>query len=1214
MTINVTVNKKILETIIHETFLNFGFLSSSSLLDSLKLLGFFYATNAGISINIEDLKTPDLKKRYIQTANQEILKISQEWSEGIISDQERFQSIIDSWNIATESLKNRIVEYYQDFDPANNLYIMAFSGARGNMSQVRQLVGMRGLMSDQEGKIIDLPIQANFREGLSSIDYIISSYGARKGIVDTALKTADSGYLTRRLIYLAQDLIIREIDCKTKKGIIIVLKKNSSIKNLIGRELLLAKKGSFPFSLISNFSKKEQKTNILNSQFIEDLKAISPTILTIRSALTCKSTGSICQKCYGWDLAQQKLISLGENVGIIAAQSIGEPGTQLTMRTFHTGGIFTSENLKQLVAPFSGKIIIPTSLKALSYRTNHGIKVLKLQQEINLKLINWKGFETIIFIEIGSYLYIPKTTFIYKGQLISEVLNQSTVSSERKLKPIYTRIAGKVLCNDLIPCFRRTRKGKTRRILLKQGLLWIAAGKIFSLPFEAEYLFSTALKKEKAIARLKIITPKKGIIFLTMSTISIITKQEKIVLDLSNLINIFKNCSTKIIPLVRNYQYVDNYTVLAFVYIFPSFSAGKIMSIEKKQSKFKNIFFVISESDTWNLYGPINSFKNNKITKNNDNILPIQRNYSLLNFFISLNSENQEKQLKKKDQLSEIINLNKKTFFNIISPTSFNDSILKIKHSGLNLYNDRYFRLFQHLDAICLPTSTILNSIQNDLVLEKKLFAILVNYTQQTDDIVQGLPKIEELIEARKPKLQACLSKYPGIVLNRFSSKFVFSNINTSLLLSNNKLQCFVPKIFSKKKKVKKDKTEEKQILIVAQSLKKKKNFLLYQNTFFEVKYFSSSFKYDSYCFKSQKDGKKLELSKKKNKWEKKILPNELFKSLSDFFSKQMKKEVSSFQKKDSSHCFVYEVKNDLDEDNSNIITRTNLNNLDEENYTEIEEENLNSFNEDSSNYLEEEKSNNFSKTLLNDLDEENFNDEEKNNFNKDYIFELNEKVSIYLKNIGIPLTNYSFSPTSKILLKKGDFVDIGEPISDGIIDSHELLNILFSYHCELDGIIEGTLKSLNKFQLILANSIQSIYQAQGVTISSKHIEIIVRQMTSKVVIKTTGDTPFLPGELVSVSFILEIYETFKINPSYKTPLFEPKLLSATNSSLNKDGFLSAAGFQETRKILTKAAIEGTSDWLRGLKESIISGRIIPAGSAFLNYKNYLDNLFFFKE
>ena len=233
MLITNTITKKILENLVHQSFSNFGSLTSSSLLDSLKFLGFYYATNAGISINIEDLKTPNLKKEFLKTATDEISSVSEQWQQGFISDTERFQSIIDSWNIATESLKNRIIDYYQNFDPANNLYIMAFSGARGNMSQVRQLVGMRGLMSDQEGKIIDLPIRTNFREGLSSIDYIISSYGARKGIVDTALKTANSGYLTRRLIDVAQDILIREKDCQTNQSILVLQPEFS--KKIIGR-------------------------------------------------------------------------------------------------------------------------------------------------------------------------------------------------------------------------------------------------------------------------------------------------------------------------------------------------------------------------------------------------------------------------------------------------------------------------------------------------------------------------------------------------------------------------------------------------------------------------------------------------------------------------------------------------------------------------------------------------------------------------------------------------------------------------------------------------------------------------------------------------------------------------------------------------------------------------------------------------------------------
>ena len=234
-----------------------------------------------------------------------------------------------------------------------------------------------------------------------------------------------------------------------------------------------------------------------------------------------------------------------------------------------------------------------------------------------------------------------------------------------------------------------------------------------------------------------------------------------------------------------------------------------------------------------------------------------------------------------------------------------------------------------------------------------------------------------------------------------------------------------------------------------------------------------------------------------------------------------------------------------------------------------------------------------------------------------DYIIKINktdnENVWFLLQHL-TPVIDYELPKTSKILMESGSFIDIGEPITEGIIDVHELLYLLFKYHFLLDGLFFGILRSLNKFQILLVNSIQSIYQSQGVNISSKHIEIIVRQMTSKAIIRESGDTPLLPGELVRIGLINEIYLALKITKQYKTPKYEPLLLSATNSSLSKDGFLSAAGFQETKRVLTKSAIEGTCDWLRGLKECIIIGRLIPAGSTFLNYKSYLDNIYSFKK
>jgi hypothetical protein len=1130
MLTNRTVTKKILETIVHETFSKFGVLASSSLLDSLKFLGFYYATNAGISINIEDLKTPNVKKQFIKIANDEINQVSKLWQQGFVSDSERFQTIIDSWNIATEALKNRIVDYYQTFDPANNLYIMAFSGARGNMSQVRQLVGMRGLMSDQEGKIIDLPIQANFREGLSSIDYIISSYGARKGIVDTALKTADSGYLTRRLIYLAQDLIIREENCKTNEGVIVILNKNTNIRDIVGRSLI-STKALTPFSSTSFMTDV-----ILTSTLLNNFKRKSPLILNVRSPLTCKANSSLCQNCYGWDLAQNRMISLGETVGIIAAQSIGEPGTQLTMRTFHTGGIFTSESLKQIVAPFSGKIEIPKTLNTISYRTNHGVIVLKLQQEARLSIVNWKGVQKELSLEIGSYLYIRNSSFVKKGQMISEYSTQASIPTTRRLKPIYTSFAGEIRFETL--SVRKIIQERTKKIVKinqEDGVLWIASGKIFPLPKEVDYKFVKALNTNRSLAQLKVISPFRGIVSSTTSSISIVrlpytidypnqclkelteTEKKTITIDLFNLTKSFKNCKIKFFSTVKNYQYVDQHTVLGFLQIFPNLN-GQIYAIRKKETKHITTYFFITESDVWKI--------------NSDQVNNFQ-------FF-----------------------QDKKT---VVRSGNFLNTTAKFTSSGFFLKKDGFKMIFQNATPIFVTKGTILNYKQGDFVAEKKVFANLLTFSQQTEDIVQGLPKIEELIEARRPKIKASLAVRPGVFFNSYSQmedKKRPKEIKTHLI--EDTIHCSFNRKEEKKKNgkepVKKKKDEKKIVLNILHSLFLKDEIIIYNNAVFKAHLVPSVFK------------PFLKPSKLK------IIKNE------DFLFKNQDNDnefLCSSGKSKPSVWILDKVKNTLSTKKNSTLWKYKNGQL-------IEWETV----------LTEEKRSIFK-------NKENVND---------LMVQVSTGNFLFLEHL-TPISSYQLSLSSKILLKVGSFIDIGEPLTEGIIDIHELLGVLFHYHIVLDGLLLGTNRSLAKFQLLLVNSIQAIYQSQGVNISSKHIEIIVKQMTSKVVVKTSGDTPLLPGELIRLSLMKEISRGFDYGGTrYLAPQYEPVLLSATNSSLSKDGFLSAAGFQETKRVLTKAALEGSYDWLRGLKECIIIGRLIPAGSSFLNYKHYLDNIYLFKD
>jgi DNA-directed RNA polymerase subunit beta' len=287
MILSSPINKSSLEEIIQQSFENFGTIFTSSLLDSLKNIGFYYSTSSGVSLTIEDLKIPLSKDYLLADVSTDIKNIEFAWKNGQISNTEKFKSIVNNWELISDSLKEKLIDYYKNYDPTNSLYLMAFSGARGNISQVRQVVGMRGLMVNQRGNIIQLPILTNFKEGLSTIDYIISSYGARKGIIDTALRTADAGYLTRRLIYLVQDISIRDICCNSNYSLLIDLKKNLD-NSLLGRTLVEIK-------YLQN-QKRVKLPNLLITQSLYNLLKKNTNIIhfiKIRSNLTSKIPNSL---------------------------------------------------------------------------------------------------------------------------------------------------------------------------------------------------------------------------------------------------------------------------------------------------------------------------------------------------------------------------------------------------------------------------------------------------------------------------------------------------------------------------------------------------------------------------------------------------------------------------------------------------------------------------------------------------------------------------------------------------------------------------------------------------------------------------------------------------------------------------------------------------------------------------------------------------------
>ncbi len=342
--IDKVVDKKVLSEIVYKCFTRHGAAKTSMVLDDIKKIGFTYSTKAAVTVSISDMEVPEVKHELLEQADEKVEKVLKQYKRGMITEAERKREVIDIWNETTNLVTNALLD---NLDPFNPINMMADSGARGSRNQIRQLAGMRGLMASPNGDIIELPIRSNFREGLDVLEFFISSHGARKGLADTALRTADSGYLTRRLVDVSQDQIIKEEDCGTKHGYEVTAIK---VGNDIIEELEERITGRYAFDDVVNPNTGEvivAKNELITAPKAKEIVDCGIEKVNIRAVFNCRSKIGICAKCYGVDLTSMKPVSIGEAVGTIAAQSIGEPGTQLTMRTFHTGGVASAEDITQ---------------------------------------------------------------------------------------------------------------------------------------------------------------------------------------------------------------------------------------------------------------------------------------------------------------------------------------------------------------------------------------------------------------------------------------------------------------------------------------------------------------------------------------------------------------------------------------------------------------------------------------------------------------------------------------------------------------------------------------------------------------------------------------------------------------------------------------------------------------------------------------------------
>nr|YP_009667713.1 RNA polymerase beta' subunit [Schistochila macrodonta]QCW58489.1 RNA polymerase beta' subunit [Schistochila macrodonta] len=1301
---NKVMDRISIKQLISRLVSHFGIIYTTHILDQLKTLGFEYATLSAISLGIDDLLTAPSKSWLIKDAEQYTNLSEKHHNYGNLHAVEKLRQLIETWYATSEYLKQEMNPNFRMTDPSNPVHMMSFSGARGSISQVHQLVGMRGLMSDPQGQIIDLPIQSNFREGLSLTEYIISCYGARKGVVDTAVRTSDAGYLTRRLVEVVQRIVVRKIDCGTICGILIrnfQLKKSFFHQKLIGR--ILAEN-----IYINNrcFATRNQD---IGDSLANILTNLEMKMISIRSPLTCKSMFWICQSCYGWSPTNGNLIEIGEAVGILAGQSIGEPGTQLTLRTFHTGGVFTGDIAEHVRIPFNGIIKFDESF-IYPTRTRHGHPAWICHSNLFLSIWSRNKIHNII-IPPSSLLLVQNNQYVESKQVIAEIRAKTLPFKEKVKKYIYSNLEGEIYWSMKVRHASQYIHSNIHTIL-KTCHLWILSGKSYNRTDKLPISFYE--NQDKIDSQIFITKEKVSFSFLedkNQVNICILNswvfRRDKIFLKSKLTHAILNNLNN----LVNSNIILFGYNMVKKqknIFLRKKYTIPFILKIYKNGILQNNDVFATLNDPKYELeksgiikYGTI---KIGPINKNHNFVENIKTNffqprYTILkggNFFFI-----PEKVYILTQKLSSILIKNNEFIQagTLITSNIMSDinGLVKIRKGVNNTYEvkvlpgtiyypEKTYEISKQISILIPPGKKFLNKfcynhwiflqwimpskqqpfafvrpvIQYEISDESNKTNLLNLLKKDTNLKIKSInylfyedgQQIRVLNKKCIQLIQTCLivhwkkkyflgKAYISFLKiktkNNFRHFIQISLINSSFFLNSKKnvskqyvlkknyyetlFSTFKQQLISKNKGLIRDSSNKKNEikcltilspfdLIRISTINKSKNFIIKNSlhNFISTKFFD-------FC-EYQKNCNQLENT--------------------DSIKKSLR--ISLFDKlgfvgnlKNSKECFYWITNIKSIISNSTIIEKYK-NILKEPNWFFIDEyKKIYKF------FFGININKNFIKWCLplfpllgkinQNLNIGNFFFENLYISKYSQIYPSGQIIGIHTNYLVIRLAKSYLATGGAIIhnnygesvkegdtlitliyerLKSGDIIQ-GLPKVEQLLEARSVnlvsINLETSFEewnsdmkkfiGNLWGFFLSTKISTKQGQIILVDQIQKVYQSQGVHVSNKHIEIIVRQMTSKVVtLENSMINIFLPGELIEFSRARRMSRVLEEAIPY-----EPVLLGITKSSLNTQSFISEASFQETTRVLAKAALKGRIDWLKGLKENIILGGIIPAGT-----------------